>query len=671
MTNLISKGLKILSCLTCLLYPIVSYADTYHAYDTLSYSIDAISVVSFYRDNVKVGSIDSRDWLQKVTVAQEPSYVLARRPSIIAYSDTGNECGYTYFRMRGMDQTRINMTLDGMPLNEGEDQGVYFSNYPDMLSSMHSMKVTNGASITGNGVAGYAGTIDFESVDLKRDTTSCAYLGYGSWNTLKSSLEYSTGLKGKFAGYFRASLQQSDGYRRHAYNNAQSAFAKVGYFISEKHTVDILSFIGYSRNGQGWIGSTSNELEADFKANGCVKEETDRFMQSITKLQYKGYISDAISLTGSIYYNHLNGNYNFDVDNFMRKIVDPTWSTTNEVDNYHLRHNMYGGNIAVKMKFDYLRLTAGLNASVFNRRHIGTNNLQDEELWNNIGMKNDLNAFIKGEYNFRSLFTCLNVQYRHTDFAYKGDKPFNKINWDFLNWSANIRWQVSDDHSIYAVVTQTHREPTRSDMFGGEENFNSLVTKQAESVIDYELGYNVQTEKVAANINTFYMDFTNELILNGVMGTNGLPIRENVAQSYRAGVELSLTYSPIERLKLINSSSWSMNRVYTADEVLTHVMSPSWMARQDVIYAWKKLEIGAAVNYRSAMYFDLTNKNEINGRTRFDIFAEYDFGRIVVTGRLNNIFDKRSFASGMSGAEGGLYFVESPRNFFIDMRIKF
>ena len=667
MNEIISR----LFCILCLLVPIASYADGTQTGDTLSYSIDGVSVVGFYRDNMVAGSIDSREWLQKVNVAQEPTYVLTRHPSIIAYSDTGNECGYTYLRMRGMDQTRINMTLDGMPLNEGEDQGVYFSNYPDMLSSMHSMKVTNGASINGNGVAGYAGSVDFESVDLLRDTVSSAYVGYGSWNTLKSALEYSTGLHKKVAGYFRVNLQQSDGYRNNAYNNAQSACVKLGYFVNEHHSVDFLNFIGFSRNGQGWIGSTLEELESDFSTNGCVEDETDRFMQNISKLQYKGYVNPFLSLTGSIYYNYLNGGYNFDVDNFIRRMVDPDCSKTGEIDDYDLRHHMYGANIAAKMKLGKFHLTTGLNTTMFTRRHIGTNNIQTEPLWDNFGYKNDLNAFVKGEYSLNNLNGGVNIQYRHADFAYIGDKPFKKIDWDFLNWSANIRWQLSDSHSLYTIITQTHREPTRSDMFGGEENFNQLVTAQPESVIDYELGYNLQCEVVSGNINLYYMDFSNELILNGAMGTNGLPIRENVAQSYRAGVELSLTYTPIDRLKLINSSSWSMNRVNTGDEVLTHVMSPTWMTRQDIIYELGRLEMGAAMNYRSSMYFDLTNKYDIEGRARFDLFAEYDFGSIVVSAHINNIFDKRSFANGMIGASGPLYFVESPRNFFVDLRIDF
>lgn len=657
--------------LLCCFIPITSFANVNHSRDTLSYSIDTVNVVGFYRDNVKVRSTDSREWLQKINIAQEPTYVLTRRPSIIAYSDTGNECGYTYLRMRGIDQTRINMTLDGMPLNEGEDQGVYFSNYPDMLSSMHSMKVTNGASITGNGVAGYAGSVDFESIDLLRDTTSNAYVGYGSWNTLKSALEYNTGLYGKLAGYFRINHQQTDAYRKHAYNNAQSVFVKLGYFINELHSVDFLNFIGFSRNGQGWIGSTPDELESDFSSNGCVEEEIDKFIQNISKLQYRGYVNDAISLTSSVYYNHLSGGYNFDVDNYMRRIVDHTWTETGEIDDYDLNHHMYGANIAAKVRLDKFRITAGLNATIFSRRHIGTNNLQSEKLWDNTGYKNDLNAFVKGEYSFNGLMAGVNIQYRHADFAYDGDKPFKKINWDFLNWSANIRWQISDANSLYAVVTQTHREPTRSDMFGGEENFNQLITAQAEAVIDYELGYNLQHKDVSGNINVYYMDFSNELILNGAMGTNGLPIRENVAQSYRAGIELSLTYSPVDRLKLINSSSWSMNRVNTGDEVLTHVMSPTWITRQDIIYGLGRLEIGAAMNYRSSMFFELTNKYKIGSRTRFDIFAEYDFGHIVVSTHINNLFDKRSFANGMIGAGGPLYFVESPRNFFVDLRIYF
>ena len=115
-------------------------------YDTTKlYELDEVQITQFYRTSTKTMNVIDRDYLLKVNRGQEPSFILNTQPSILGYSDTGNEYGYSYFRMRGMDQTRVNMTLDGMPLNEGEDMRVYFSNYPDFLSNVHTLhgKVKN------------------------------------------------------------------------------------------------------------------------------------------------------------------------------------------------------------------------------------------------------------------------------------------------------------------------------------------------------------------------------------------------------------------------------------------------------------------------------------------------------------------------------------------------
>lgn len=634
-------------------------------------NLDEINVVGFYRTDTKVGNIVSRENLLKSSKGQEPSFILSSMPSIFAYSDTGNEYGYAYFRMRGMDQTRVNMTLDGMPLNEGEDMGVYFSNYPDVIASMHSVKIESGAGITGNGVAGYAGSIDFESVNLKHDTVSSVYVGFGSFNTFKSSVEYNSGLKGKWAVHFKATQQQSDGFREHAYNNSQSAFAKVGYFLNERHSIELFSFIGQSRNGQGWIGSSLEEIMINDRSNGCTEAETDKFVQNINKLQYKGFIKDNVTFTASLYYNQLSGHYYFDVDNFMQKVIDPSWQDTGEIDCYNLRHHMIGGNIAAKVFFRDFTLTTGLNASSFNRRHIGTNNLATDEMWNNKGYKNDVNLFAKGEYRYKGFKVVGNIQYRHADFDYRGDVDFDKVNWDFLNWSGNVSFQFNNVHSIYASVTQTHREPTRSDMFGGEENFSDIVTTTAESVIDYELGCNVISDRFTGNLNLYYMDFSNELILNGEMGPNGLPIRENVEKSYRTGVELNLTYEPVKGLILSNTSSYSINKVVTVSETLNHTMSPNWLVNQRVLYGFNGFEIGVDMKYRGKMYFDLTNLYELESSIRFGANATYTYMDFTFGVHINNLFNERSFSNGMMGATEPLYFIDTPRNFHIDARWKF
>lgn len=640
--------------------------------DSIScYNLDEISVISFYRTDTKVGNVLNRESLLELNKGQEPSYILSKQPSIFAYSDTGNEYGYAYFRMRGMDQSRVNMTMDGMPLNEGEDMGVYFSNYPDVISSMHSVKVECGAGITGNGVAGYAGTIDFESVNLRHDTVSSVYVGYGSYNSFKSSVEYNSGIKGKFALHFKATQQQSDGFREHAYNNSQSAFAKVGYFFNDDHSIDLLSFVGQSRNGQGWIGSSIGEIAINDRTNGCTESETDKFMQNINKLHYKGLIDANVSLTASLYFNWLKGYYYFDVDNFMHKVIDPFWQNTGEIDCYNLRHYMIGGNVAAKTYFRDFAVTTGLNASTFNRRHIGTNNLSTDEMWNNKGYKNDVNLFVKGEFQYKGFKVVGNIQYRHADFNYRGDVDFDKINWDFLNWSGNVSYQFNNVHSIYASATQTHREPTRSDIFGGEENLIEVVTTQAESVIDYESGYNVTNNRFTGNLNLYYMDFNNELILNGEMGTNGLPIRENVEKSYRTGVELCLTYEPVNGLVLSNTSSYSINKVETASETLNHTMSPNWLVNQSVVYGFKGFEIGVDMKYRSKMYFDLANLYELESSLRFGANATYTYKDFTFGVHVNNLFNERSFSNGMMGATGPLYFIDAPRSFNIDARWRF
>lgn len=648
---------------------ILGYSVMAQDIDTLNINIEDISVVSFYRNSSN--NVISKTDITSLNKGQEPSFILANSPGIFAYSDTGNEYGYSYFRMRGMDQTRINMTLDGMPLAEGEDMGVYFSNYPDIISSMHSIKINNGTSVSNNGISGYAGNISFESTDLLKDTISYAHFGVGSFKTYKSNVQYNSGKIGKFAFHINATNQQSDGFRDYAYNNSQSLFVKAGYFINNNHSFDILSFVGHSRNGQAWIGSTMDEISLNNNVNGCTSAETDRFIQNITKLQYKGIFGNTV-LSTSVYYNFLDGYYYFDLDNYMTKLVDPTWQYTGEVDKYNLRHHMYGANVVGKTFINNANITYGINATRFSRNHVGTYNLGDDILYDNTGYKTDVNTFIAAEYNFRNFNVFGNIQYRHADFDYVGDVEFDKINWDFINWNVGVNYHINNIHEIYANVTQTHREPTRSDMFGGEENFSQLYTTQAESVIDYEAGYKVNTNKFSGRINFYYMDFSNELILNGEYGSNGLPLRVNNVNSFRYGTEIILEYHPCNILSLINKSSFSKNNVRDDSETYNHVMSPSVTISQDIKFdITKSLSFNINYMHRGNMYIDLLNNYSLKPSNKFNISATYNIKNITISGTVNNIFNNKSFSNGMMGYNGPLYFIDAPRNFFVDVKFNF
>lgn len=639
--------------------------------DSITYDIDEVTVVDFYNSGFTTNETITKDYLNKKNICQEPSYILAEQPSIMAYSDTGNEFGYAYFRIRGIDQSRINMTLDGMPLNEGEDLGVYFSNIPNMIGSLQSINVQRGATSLQNGTSGYGGSINFESVNLSSPKYANININGGSFGTYSASAEFNSGRFHEYGFYGKVTHKQTDGYRDYASNNSQSAFIKFGYNITPYHSIDILSFNGLSRNGQGWIGNTQNELKTNKRSNGCVESEDDRFIQSINKITYKGLLSDNITLSSSLFYNFLDGWYDFDVDNFNYRMLGEK-TNTSEVLRYKLKHHMIGGNIAMKWYINDFTLTSGVNGSSFNRSHTGLTNLtEDNILYSNKGYKNDINVFVKTEYENNVIHLLGNIQYRHADFDYKGDVPFEKINWDFINYNLGATFKVNSSLNIYTTFAHTNREPTRTDMFGGEDNFIGLITKQHETVDDVEFGVKYFTKKFKINANLFYMDFANELIFNGEMGKNGIMLKNNVNTSRRMGIEVSATYQPLTWLSLTNASSLSKNQIIDDNgEVYNHTMTPNFMMRQSIDVDYDKFACGFVICYRDKMNVDLLETFVLNESIRCNAYVSYSFKYCTIKGEVNNIFNTTTFSNGMKSYTGeNLYFIDAPFNFNIGVNV--
>lgn len=647
-----------------------------NANDTISnvYKIDEITVVGFYNNSFTTSEKINKKYLDKKNVCQEPSYILSEQPSIFAFSDTGNEYGYAYFRIRGIDQTRVNMTLDGMPLNEGEDLAVYFSNIPNMIGSVENINVQRGATSLQNGTSGYGGSINFESINVFSPTYTNININGGSFETFSSSVEFNSGIHNNCGFYGKVTHKQTEGYREFASNNSQSAFLKFGVRINPYHSFDILSFSGISRNGQGWIGNTKEELKINKNANGCAESEDDRFTQTINKITYKGIINDNITLYTSLFYNYLDGWYDFDMDNYMYRMCD-TQTTSNEILRYKLRHNMFGGNVGVKWFIKDFTLTSGVNATTFNRKHYGllsSDIVSNEILYTNKGYKNDVNVFVKGEYENKFLYVMGNVQYRHTDFDYKGDVAFNKINWDFINYNVGATFKINSSLNLYTTFAHTNREPSRTDMFGGEDNFISLVTKQHETVDDIEFGVKYFTNKLILNANLFYMDFDNELIFNGAIGKNGIMTKDNVHSSRRMGLEIMATYKPFNWISFTNSTSISKNQVIDENEnVYEHTMSPKFMTRQSIDIDYNGFNCGVVFSYRDKMNVDLLETFVLNESIRCNAYASYTFKNYTIKGEVNNIFNTTSYSNGMITETGkNLYFIDSPINFNIGLNIK-
>lgn len=664
----------------------VTFAENFESQDSVM-NLNEVTVSGLFRNSVNVGYLIPHKTLITENHGQEPSHLFANLPNIFSMNDNGTDFGYGYFRIRGLDQTRINVTLDGMPWNEAEDYGTYFANSPDIMSSLHSIKVERGTSSTNNGTASSGGSINLESINLLEDTTSYAYVGAGSWNTYKTSIIYNSGLFSKHhAIHVKATQQQTDGFKDYGFNNSQAFTVKYGYFFNDNHQIDFLSLNGRHRNGQGWLGNTKSELAENKHANGNVKEDDDEWFQSINKIQYKAKFSDKIFFTASTYLQYQKGWYNMDLDNYMIRMVDPTWVPTNIRYSYGLKHYLYGANAASKFYLDDLTITVGTNLYGYKREHYMDNrlnkhfkNVDPSEFYDNTGYKTDWNTFLALNYTLNKFNFGANVQYRYVDFRYDEKVPNNNYDWkmvnkwNFINWGANAEYNFDKTSKVYVRYSQANREPTRTDMFGGNEFFpGDVTTTQAERSYDIETGYEIHTNKIKANLNLYYMKFSHERVLNGEYGLNGLPLHDTADKSYRMGIEGSMDWNFWKGFHYATNLSLSKNKIDTPTfNDKTHILTPSFTFNNDIYYEMDNWKVGINNKYYTKMYIDQNNQYEIPEYLTFNLYGSYRYNQVEFGARVNNIFNKTNYYNAAIGATELLWFRNGGTNFFMDVKYYF
>ena len=639
---------------------------------TKVYSIDEISVVSFFNNDNHSTEYDKVDVIE-TNYGQEPSNIFSKMPSIISLNDNGTEFGYGYFRIRGLDQTRINVMLDGCPWNEAEDFGSYFANSPDLISSMDKISIQRGTNSNNNGIAGSAGAINFESINIWDDNVSYAHIGGGSFDSYKASIIYNMNPTNGWGLHIKGTVQGTDGYRDYGFNHSKAITIKTGYKFNTNHSIDILSMNGFHRNGQGWIGNTIEELENNPNANGCTSLEDDNWFMSMNKLQYKGRLHNNIILTSSVYYQYQTGSYRFDLDNYMKRMVDNTWGITNMLYDYGLTHNMAGGNIIGKFYLSDVTLNVGVNGYTYNRRHFSGNkskNIPVEEKYKNNGFKNDFNGFITVNYSLlNNLSFGGNIQFRHTNFSYKDhiNPEYNftsnkyNTNWNFINWGLNVNYNPNNNILLYAKYSCVNREPTRSDMFGGNESFGGEInTITPEISNDVELGISGNHKKVNYNINLYYMWFNNELILNGELGLNGLPCHENAENSYRTGIEGSVNWNIFDNLYFDFNGSYSFNKVKSESfGKKNHILTPNATMDCDLKWVDDIWNIGINTNYHSSMFIDMNNEYSVPDLFSLNLYGGAKINNIEVGMRFNNITNRTNYCTGMLGSNNDVLYIKN------------
>ncbi len=637
--------------------------------------------------------------IEEVYVGQDALYVLEKvTPSILTYSESGtNITNYGQMRLRGIDQTRINITLNGVPLNDMIDQGVFFSNFTDFGNSIESVQVQRGVGTSTNGTASYAGSINFESVNLKDSAPSAnVQLLAGSYDTFRGSAEVKSGLMdNKFAFYTRFSSIKSNGYRHHTGTDSYSFFFSGGYF-GEKDLVKLTAFTGRTKNDLAYLPTALPDIEADPRTNYVSENDIDDFGQSLVQLEYTRWLGNNTSLASTVYYGSAGGDFpaGFPDENgdFMQI-------------NYPLYNDHYGfmTNLSHTSLDGRLEVTGGAHLYTFRRENIEqvVPNYTDP-YYDDKSQKDEVSVFGKASYTLEQLTLYADVQLRAVSLALTPDQDFlgqaatiPNREWTFVNPKAGLTYALNNDYNVYASFGRSGREPTRFDILGSTQiNASNLESVQdvdavkPEYVNDFEAGFRINRNKLNGQVNVFYMQFENEIAPIGeAIPEAFVQLRKNVPESYRRGVELDFNYQIIPALRFGGNATYMQSRIKEyapedADQVYTNVhpiISPEWMVNGEVEYNFNDI-VKVALNprYVSESFLEPTNQSDLilpayfvmDSRISWNFWKDHSFSL-----HLNNIFNEEYYSFGQPVAYGEEtvpgYFVQAPFNMYVMLNLRF
>jgi len=494
-----------------------------------------------------------REEIEASYYGQDVPALLSQTPSITTYSDSGLAgSGYSYFSLRGISQTRINMTLDGAPLNDPAENALYFANFTDFASSVESIQIQRGVGTSTVGSPSYGGSVNFASISHLPESELSAMLSAGSFGTRRASLAYHSGDVGAGLSFYgRASFNESDGFRDRSGVRQHTLFVS-GERRNDESLLRVTAFSGREKSQLAFLAVEETALENDLRFNPLSSEEQDSFGQDFVQLQYIRALGARSSITGSVYYNGQPGWFTIWDDPAARSNLQRF-----SIDGY-----FYGSMLSFTYDSDRLNLTAGLHANRLSRDHFL--HIDGIQQYTNYARKEELNTFIKGGFDTGFWHLYADGQVRRAEFGYQGDIRIEPVSWTFFNPRIGARYQQSPGWSAYASAAAASREPSRTDLLAGEDNAtvqHDFRSVRPERVVDIEAGADFKAGPFDAAVNVYFMEFRNEIAATGELSEIGLPLRRNVGRSFRRGVEIELRYQPWPRWSLIHSSNFSRNRI--------------------------------------------------------------------------------------------------------------
>ncbi|OJV37231.1 MAG: hypothetical protein BGO33_11760 [Bacteroidia bacterium 43-41] len=548
--------------------------------------------------------------IKKENAARNIPVILQNIPSLVSFTEDGSGVGNTSMRIRGTDATRINVTLNGMPLNNPESQEVYWVNLPDLSSSLQSIQVQRGVGTSTNGAAAFGASISMKTVGSRPEVYGEASTSIGSYNTFSSSIAAGSGiLKNGLALDVRYSRNTGDGYIRNGFVNHGNLFVSLSHH-SDNQLIRLSYINGKQKTGITWEGISPGDMEKQGRrynpAGKYLDEadnvhyydnETDNYTSHILQFLFTRQLNQYLFLNANLNYNNGFGyyeNYRSDPDGGFKRgdkfskyglpnqtVNGITYSRSQLIRQKLMRNDFYVANLSLNYAKDALNLALGGMYSFYDGDHYGKlpwvkynqNIPENYEWYRNRGKKGEFNFFTKAEYRFNEKVSLFgDIQYRHINYRFTGiDDDLMELTgvfkYNFFNPKAGISYRIDDRNNLYASIAVGQREPLRTDLKDGAKG-GAVNPVKAERMLDYELGYRFSNENgVNLGANFYYMDYKNQLVQTGKLTDVGYKLMENVKDSYRAGVELEASVPfANNKFRLDANATLSQNKIknYTA-----------------------------------------------------------------------------------------------------------
>ena len=572
-----------------------------------------IQVKADYKTPTTYTNIDEEQ-LEKSNYGKDLPMLLRFTPSAVVTSDAGAGVGYTGIRIRGVDPTRTNVTVNGIPLNDSESHGVYWVNMPDFGSSAGGIQIQRGVGTSANGSSAFGASINVNTNKLRQKAYGVIDNGYGSFNTWRHTIKAGTGLiNNKFSMDARLSKISSEGYIDRASSDLKSFYVS-GTWRGKKSSLTANIFTGKEKTYQAWYGTPEsvingdlNEITAYVDRNYIFGDDRKSLLNSGRTYNFYTYDNEVDNYQQDHYQLHfshgfknnltlnLKGHYTRGAGYYEQKKTGETLAdygfspvylsgdTITETDLIRRRwldNHFYGGIFSLNYKRSGFDVTFGGGANQYTGTHFGEviwaeyasdSDIRDRYYDNN-ATKSEIQSYLKGTYKRGKITYYGDLQFRNINYSFEGiddvggslENTKLTANYLFFNPKAGLMVDLNSRNNIYASVAVANREPVRADFRANTpEN-----RPDHEQLINGEAGYRYKGRKLMANANIYMMSYKNQLVLTGQINDVGGSTRTNVDDSYRAGIELELGYMILKNLSVTANATFSQNKIKSFTEYI-------------------------------------------------------------------------------------------------------